>query len=575
MIKTPNFDLKIKKLLDEVKPGERICPMSGETWQMTDEEISWYRKFNVPPQERSPLTRIREMMTLFIGYEWWYHKHPQTGKQVVSLVHPATGIQVLPDKEWFEKDFSNTIMSYDKEKPFFEQFFDFYKQIPVNALRNLIEPENSIAMASFGNTNSYFTVASKTKNSLYCSQTEADDSAEIYASKDIHRSYNVAFSQRIHGSKFILQSRDCLNSAFLFDCRNCEFCFGATNQRNKTYLWWNEQLSQKEWEKRFAEMNISCRSKLQPHLEQFHNLVGDAVWPENFNEGVENCTGEYLFDSTNLSHCYYAANGSQDQYRTTFSFGESRDCAYSVVFQFSNNLYSCWLTARSANCKFCIATTQCDGLEYSINCYNCTDCFGCIGLQRKKFCIFNVQYGEKDYWKELDEIKCILLDRGEYGIFFPAWMSHAYVPTSGAVFMYLATREDLQKLGARFFEPESSGAAGAALEGTSFRSSSEVPDCANGLTNEWLNTPILDEKIGRRFAYLKPEQRFYQDLKIAPPNNHFTERIKNLFRQCNTAISEKTTCYVCKKDVTTYKNQTYQNRKIYCKACYHRHLETT
>src|SRR3989338_10468327 len=62
-------------------------------------------------------------------------------------------------------------------------------------------------------------------------------------------------------------------------------------------------------------------------------------------------------------------------------------------------------------------------VEYSINCINCEYCFGCVGLRSKKFCIFNRQYSEDEYWNLADEIKTRMLERGEDGEVFPILIS--------------------------------------------------------------------------------------------------------------------------------------------------------
>ena len=39
MSKTPNYDAKVKTILDTLEPGERTCELTGEKWEMTEEEI--------------------------------------------------------------------------------------------------------------------------------------------------------------------------------------------------------------------------------------------------------------------------------------------------------------------------------------------------------------------------------------------------------------------------------------------------------------------------------------------------------------------------------------------------------
>src|SRR3989338_5435977 len=99
MAKTPKFDEKLAAILSEVQPGERTCALTGQKWQMTDEEIGWYKKFDVPPSKVAPQVRWYHHGLWYAGYQFWYQPHPETGKPVVSVNHPATGLPGLPDKK--------------------------------------------------------------------------------------------------------------------------------------------------------------------------------------------------------------------------------------------------------------------------------------------------------------------------------------------------------------------------------------------------------------------------------------------------------------------------------------------
>ncbi|KKW34121.1 MAG: hypothetical protein UY79_C0005G0064, partial [Parcubacteria group bacterium GW2011_GWA2_53_21] len=39
MPKTPNYDAKVKSILNATQPGERVCELTGEKWVMDEEEI--------------------------------------------------------------------------------------------------------------------------------------------------------------------------------------------------------------------------------------------------------------------------------------------------------------------------------------------------------------------------------------------------------------------------------------------------------------------------------------------------------------------------------------------------------
>lgn len=574
MSKTPKYDAKVKAILDATEPGKRVCALSGQKWEMTEREIGWYKKFNVPPSKYSPLTRWRLMTAFFCGWQWWYNKHAETGEPVLSYIHPASGYKVLPDKEWHNRDFSVINTRYNPEQPFFEQFDEFNKQIPQAASKDVKESFNSLSVVSLGDEDSFFVLAGNTKRSINCScAKDTEDSAEIYWSTKVQTSYNIVNSHRIHNCKYLRECFDCMNSSFLFDCRDCEDCFGAVNRRRKKYLWFNKQLTEEEYKKRIVAVDLSCRNQLDQYINRFKELIEkEGVWPENFNDAVENCTGEYLEGCTDLEMCFACNPRSRNLFYCTFVHGASNDCAFCCGPNLSNYCYYS-IPSECSHAFFCYETFKCTNVEYCMNCMNCDYCFACSGLQRKKYCIFNQQYSEEEYWEKLDEIKCNLLDRDEYGEYFPARYAPGYFPDAGAL---VFDGQDMGKIfGALEYDPESMGAIGERLADTSrMRQVSEVPDCINEMDpDEWTGVPVFDPSVNRRFAYVRPEIEFYKTNQIAPPKIHFIPRVKQLYWEGNIGVFQNGECAECGKKIMFAENRTYRNRKILCKPCYLEYLE--
>ncbi|HBL39816.1 TPA: hypothetical protein DDZ10_04070, partial [Candidatus Uhrbacteria bacterium] len=104
MSHTPNYDAKVKMILDATTLGERVCPISGETWKCTQEEIDWWRKFNVPPTDVSPMARRRWLTGFNLGLEMWWNKDMLSGEKILSYVHPDNKIQVVEDTRWYAED---------------------------------------------------------------------------------------------------------------------------------------------------------------------------------------------------------------------------------------------------------------------------------------------------------------------------------------------------------------------------------------------------------------------------------------------------------------------------------------
>jgi len=573
MSKTPNYDSAVKKILDQLVPGERVCVLTGEKWLMTDEEIGWYKKFNVPPSKYSPLTRMCLVNSNFVLFDVWYNYHPETGKPIVSVVHPASGVKVLPDNEWFQKDFSEYGREVELKRAFFEQFYDLVRTVPVPAYYNYVAPENSIAFISLGDQDSYFVIACKSKRTFYGSNAfDVEDTAEVMFSKNVQNSYNVIRSEKIYNCLFVREAYECTDSSFLFDCRNCEHCFGATNKRHAKYLWFNEQLSKEEWEKRRAQVDLSSSSVRIEYEKKFADLVNASVWPENFNLNTDKNAGEYVTDASDIVHGYNVCPGSQsvhyvnhatpvasrDSYICAGIYGSS-DCYYGLGFGMCSNVkYS-----------LCVNTNGID-LEYCNSCYDCEHCFACVGLRRKKFCLFNKQYSEEEYWRLVDELKCAMLERGEYGEFPLMNFSSQYWKNSGSVQLYGATEEECRKMGARIFEPGEAGAEGPDAN-AELIDMSTINDRVS--TEELVGRVFFDSVAKRRFSYLKQELELYEKLRLAPPRLHPTRRIQQLYSEMNMPIFMKIPCQKCGKEIVVAKNNNYPVREIYCRSCYLKYLE--
>lgn len=320
---------------------------------------------------------------------------------MMATIPPASGFRVLEDKEWFERDFSEKGIDLDPNRLFFDQLYDLSLSVPLPAHDNIVLPENSIAFLSFGDQDSYFVMASRAKRSFVCSNVfDTEYSAEVIMGTNVKESYNTLNSSNLFRCQFVQDSQNCQNCFFLFDCRDCENCFGATNQCHKKYLWFNEQLSKEEYERRFAETDLSSFQTREEYENRFENFVREnAVWPENSNLNAQNSTGEYLEDTVDARECYHVRGGSRNIDHVTWCLGApSTDCAYCGGATGSTDCYYSIGVTNSHRAFFNMnIVTGCQNIEYRTRCFDCENCFGCIGLRRKRFCILNKQYSKEDY----------------------------------------------------------------------------------------------------------------------------------------------------------------------------------
>ena len=57
---------------------------------------------------------------------------------------------------------------------------------------------------------------------------------------------------------------------------------------------------------------------------------------------------------------------------------------------------------------------------------DCANCFGCIGLKNKQFCIFNKQYEKDERYDEVDKLMAIMESEWDLGKTFPSYMNPFY-----------------------------------------------------------------------------------------------------------------------------------------------------
>ena len=309
MSNTPQFDARLDSILATLQPGEkRVCSLTGESWVLDETEIAICKKFRVPPSKVKPGTRMNMSNGYNTGLAIFWNKDAFTGKPLISAIHPDLPFKVMDDIEWYKQDFSSFGKDADPSRSVFDQVWNLLIVVPLRAKRNRDVDQQSIAVGSFKSAESYMSCSSSALRCLYTYAVfQGEDALDVVNSVRVARSFTVNDSYDIADSEYVFSSHRCLKSSFLFDCRDCELCFGATNGRHKKFLWWNEQLSEGEWKKRRAEVDLGCRSTTDVWLKKFYDLWNtQAVWPAYFGIRNENSFGEHLFFCVNCNeHSYW------------------------------------------------------------------------------------------------------------------------------------------------------------------------------------------------------------------------------------------------------------------------------
>jgi hypothetical protein len=357
-------------------------------------------------------------------------------------------------------------------------------------------------------------------------------------------------------------SVDCLQSAFLLNCRNCHDCFGCANLVNKSYCFLNEQLTEEDYKKRRAEIDLSDANV----LEQWRDRITKEVWNRAYRSAVLNrevegsegddnieckdVVGVGLFQSERLLHCW-GSMIAKDNVDIASCF-ETNWSAYSTD-TVSGHSYK-----MSAACEGCL------DVEYSELLSSCEHCFGCIGLYKKSYCIFNKQYTQEEYYKIVDQIKTKMLADGEYGEFFPYSSFLLSYNTSHADVMSPLSQAEALRLGGRWHDISKNDIP-------QVRPIEELPEKLSETSDEITKYGYQCPVTGRPFRIVAPELDLHRKLKVALPRLHPTLRRKLLMRKHRQLQFYPGICLTCQAPYQT-RIKPEENLPIICESCYQKVL---
>lgn len=576
MSNTPQFDAKLDAILSTLAPGqERVCSMTGDTWVLDEGEIAICKKFRVPPSKVKPGTRMNMLNGYNTGLAIFWNKDAFTGKPIISAIHPDLPFKVMDDIEWYKQDFASKGHDVD-DRSVFDQIWDLMTAVPMRAKRNRDVDATSIAVGSTKTVESYMSCAGSTTRSYYTFAIfGAEDCLDVVNGTHITRSFAVNDSQQIADCEYVFSSYRCLQSSFLFDCRDCELCFGATNKRHKKFLWFNEQLSEEEWRKRRREVDLGCRSAADAWLQKFYTLWWtDGVWPAYFGIRNEESEGEHLSHCVQCTgHCFWLEKCT-GCVRSRFGL-EANDCAYCSGFAWETRSYMSTGGIGGADNRLTMGSTNGVGLEYCAVCDDCQHCFGCVGLHKKQYHIFNKPYAPEEYWKRVDELKCRMLEEETYGEFFPGRFSLSGFEHSTGAAYYDYRERDLKRFGAIRVD----AARGLVLAPKREEAHvvrlrvDELPDCVDAVKDGIVNSPIHDKELDRDFSIVPKELEMYQAKRWPLPRRHFIARLTHWLRHSNAPFPTDVMCGACGAKTTTYKSFLFPERVVYCMPCYTKFLE--
>ncbi|MEX2052492.1 MAG: hypothetical protein WD991_02250 [Candidatus Paceibacterota bacterium] len=581
-----------------MKQEVKNCQNCKRDFTIDPEDFSFYEKIKVPPPTFCPLCRAQRRMVYRNERKLFKVKDAFSSKEILSTYPKESGRNIITRETWLGDswDAMDYGMEIDFSISFWEQLHELEMKVPMYNF-NVIGMINS----------PYSFNASRLKNSyLLCNSNNSEDCMYgngVNSCKDCVDNSHVSHSERCYDSfwldkcyqcYFTQRSMDSRNLWFCRGCVGCNDCFGSTNLRKSSYCIFNKQYTKEDYEKEIKKMQLDTSSGLAEARKKTR-----AFWntqPVKYNQGLRNVnsSGSYVTDCKKVNDSYLVREGenmrycqylevpsNKDNYDTTNWGGytelnyETMECGQnSYNNKFSRN---CWPSCRSC--------------EYSVHLFSSSDCFGCVGLKKKQYCILNRQYTKEEYEKLAAKIKKNMDEmpyvdsKGtvyKYGEFFPAELSPFGYNNTLAVQHFPISKEEAEAKKYGWIEIERG-------EYVITKKADELPSSINDANDQILKEVIECDNCKNPYRVLENELIFYKKENLPVPRlcsecrheRRISDRLK-------VHLYERACMCAGTADVTgTYQNTTKHNHNnspcpeifktgyapdrpeiVYCEKCY-------
>jgi hypothetical protein len=399
----------------------KSCKKCEREFTIHDRDREFYEKFQVPPPTFCPSCREQRRLSFRNEKHLYKRKCDCCGEEIVSIYRPDSPYAVYCADCWWS-DAWNPLkfgLEFDFSRGFFEQFGELLRAVPRLALINRNSTNSEYTNICEQNKNCYLLVESSNNEDCYhgywlqkcenCTDCAYCNSCTLCLEcENCDNCYDLNFSQNC---------QSCSSSSFLKNCIGCKDCLGCVNLHQKQYYIFNQPCSKEEYEQKIklpreeleAEFKKFCTSEPQKHAEIIKS---------------EECIGTHIKNSKDCFFCFHAESAEHCRYARHVWRNSKFVMDSDTVGMNSELAYECINTAiNSYNNRFCSRCWTVSDCCYSNECDNSNHLFGCIGLNRYKYCILNKQYSKEEYEKLMARIIEHMTGTGEWGEFFPAQLS--------------------------------------------------------------------------------------------------------------------------------------------------------
>lgn len=555
-----------------------FCSHCSKPFEVTLEELAFLKRvspvfgghtLDLPPPKCCPSCRWQQRLSFRNERSLFRRTCDLTGQAVISIYPAGTKFPVYNILDWISDKWDATEYGrdFDFSRPFFEQYKEMADTVPHFNLS--IDPRRDV-------NSEYTNCATESKNCYLISQAEVNE--DCYYSRGINNCRNCCDCLRVDRCELCYEGINlslCYNCFFCQDCDNCnecyfstnlracKYCFGCHNLIQKEYHFFNEPLSRTEWEARVRAFQFTPLAirETQARSEQLRFQT-----PHRYARVIqsEDSTGDHLTNSRDARECYDSRNLEHCAYVTEIQNGAKYCRDFSICGLDTELLYNCIGCGYSSyHLLFCSAAWS--NVSELIYCDSCgpsvKHCFGCNGLRSKEYCVLNKPYTPSEYERLVVKIVDHMRETGEWGEFFPPWVSADAYNNTIANSYFPLKKEEVIAHGWNWRDNIE------AIRKPSGEEKSKTAILSKDATEALCDETHYCERTGRPFKIIKPELHLLKRLGLPIPHIHPEERHHDRFQRRNPRQLWKRSCQKCGTQIeSTYSPN--RSEIVYCESCY-------
>ncbi|MBU0647576.1 hypothetical protein KJ855_00175 [Patescibacteria group bacterium] len=573
----------------------KVCKQCSADFVVEDEDLEFYKKmaptfagqtFDIPSPTKCPDCRQQHRLCFRTETNISKSKCALSGKEVLSMYSPQTPYAVADYDEWIGDKWDP--LSYGRDfdfgRPFFEQFYEMAVKVPI-PVKAAIDNENcDFLMAGAHSKDCYMGYALiNSEECMYGNWMKyCRDCIDCFQLWECELCYEIIDGQNCYECSYCQGIRNCRESMLMRDCQGCNNCFGCVNLNGKQYWIFNKAASKEEYEKIVEEFKYGPIERKKELRNKYLELVASTPrrYAKIFN--AENSSGDYINNCKNVKNSFFVEESENIKYANNFTEGRDSQDSMNSGYNSERIYMSVASGADSQNLMFDLFVFDNVGnVHYSVNCNKgVSDCFACVSLKKKQYCVFNKQYTKEEYEELVARIIKHMQKTGEWGEFFPVKMSPWAYNESKAQLFFPLKKEEVHEYGAWWRDEKPvTDYQGEFVEPKDIRQYNPThnSDAQIEIDNLLKGGAIECVVTGRPFRVTSKELSFYIKQGIPIPREHPENRIYRklklisfcrLFkRQCDCSDDGHGHAGRCEVNFeTTYAPSSKE--KVYCESCY-------